>query len=103
MARKKEPDKLAQDAAAALAAGMSYGKWKAMQEPVKIEKKAEEIPEGWLICKQCGKPFKPKTYRKQKYCEMSCQQAAQKERDRGKYNGYYREYQARKRAELKGA
>ena len=37
MSRKtNEPDKLAQDAAAALAAGMSYGKWKAMQEPVKI-------------------------------------------------------------------
>lgn len=80
MARKKKPDKLAQDAAAARAAGMSYGKWKALQsEPVK-EKKG--IPEGWLVCKYCGKPFKPKVKRNQIYCEAYCQAEAQKERDR---------------------
>ena len=31
-AKKKEMDNLAKDAAAAKAAGMSYGQWKAMQE-----------------------------------------------------------------------
>ena len=42
---KKEPDKLAQDAAAARAANMSYGKWKAMQEPVKpATRKIEKRP-----------------------------------------------------------
>lgn len=32
----KETDKLAQEAAAARVAGMSYGKWKGLQAPVKI-------------------------------------------------------------------
>lgn len=51
MAKKKEMDNLAKDAAAALAAGMSYGKWKAMQDPVKIEEpNPDEIPEGYKIC-----------------------------------------------------
>ena len=59
MAKKTEPDKLAQDAAAALAAGMSYGKWKAMQDPVKIYKK-QDLEPGWKLCAWCGKPFKIK-------------------------------------------
>ena len=42
--KKKELDKLAKDAAAALAAGMSYGRWKAMQDfPVVIEKETGKI------------------------------------------------------------
>ncbi|MBQ6852389.1 MAG: hypothetical protein IJO04_05105 [Oscillospiraceae bacterium] len=85
--KKKEPDKLAQEVAQALACGMSYGKWKAMQDPVKIEKK---IPEGWKACAWCGKPFKPKT-QKQKYCELSCQRAANKERERQRRNEYMKE------------
>lgn len=102
MAKKKAMDKLAQDAAAALAAGMSYGKWKAMQDPVKIEKK-EEIPDGWKVCPQCGKAYKPKncSNSKQIYCEIGCQKAAQRERDRDKNREYYREYMARRRAEEK--
>ena len=76
MAKKsKEPDKLALDAAAAKAANMSYGKWKAMQTPVILE---NMIPEGWLICENCGKVFKPKTRRPQKYCEVYCQRMAQR-------------------------
>ena len=34
MAKKKAPDKLAQEVSQALAAGMSYGKWKATQPVV---------------------------------------------------------------------
>lgn len=70
MARKK-PDKLAQDVSKAIAAGMSYGKWKAMQEPVKVEK---EIPEGWRVCEYCGKPFKKKHGKR--FCDMDCRQKA---------------------------
>ena len=70
MAKRKEPDKLAKDAAAALEAGMSYGKWKVLQAPVKIEK--QEIPEGWKLCAYCGKPFKPRAKANQKYCEPIC-------------------------------
>lgn len=80
MARKKKPDKLAQDAAAARAAGMSYGKWKALQSNL-VERK-KEIPDGWLVCQYCGKQFKPKTKRPQMYCEVYCQKQAQEERDR---------------------
>jgi hypothetical protein len=69
--KNTEPDKLAQDAAAAKAANMSYGKWKAMQEPVKIERNG--IPDGWLICAYCGIPFKPTTKRRQFYCGAACQ------------------------------
>lgn len=84
MGRKpKEPDKLAQDAAAALAAGMPYGKWKAMQEPVKIIKK-EDLPEGWRKCAWCGTPFRIKSSKKQIYCEIFCQRTAQAERERQK-------------------
>lgn len=97
MAKKKEMDNLAKDAAAALAAGMSYGKWKAMQDSVKIEKK-DETPENWLICQYCGKPFKPKTRRLQKYCQAYCQNEAYKEKYREKDRERKREYMARKRA-----
>lgn len=114
-AKKKEMDKQAKDAAAALAAGMSYGRWKAMQDfPVVIEKetgkilvldkavvaekKAEEIPESWRICKRCGKPFNPNKYgKRQMYCEYECQRAAQRERDREKMREHYRKYMAKRR------
>ena len=70
MARKKT-DKLAEDVKKAIAAGMSYGKWKATQEPVKPEK---TIPEGWKVCEYCGKPFKP--VGGQKFCEIYCREQA---------------------------
>ena len=72
--KKKAPDKLAQDAAAALAAGMTYGKWKAMNShPVTIEKK---IPDGWRVCEWCGKPFRPSTKSNKRFCEVYCQKEA---------------------------
>ena len=96
--KKKEMDKLSQDAAAAKAANMSYGNWKAMQER-HIPKKEPKIPEGWLVCQYCGKPFKPKTKRKQFYCEVGCQKAAQIERDKEKNKERCRDYRKRKMAE----
>ena len=76
MARKKKPmDKLAWENAQALAAGMSYGKWKAMQDPVRIEKKT---PEGWMKCRYCGKEFPPKTSKI--YCDDYCRYMATKDR-----------------------
>ena len=82
MAKKKQPDKLAQDAAAAKAANMSYGNWKAMQtNPVKTK---NEIPDGWRVCQYCGKPYKPKTKRPQLYCEAYCGNLARRERERKK-------------------
>lgn len=95
--KKKGPDKLAQEAAAAKAAGMSYGKWKAMQSaPVEVKK---EIPDGWRVCEYCGRPYKPKTKRSQKYCEVYCAKHANDERNRKRRNEYAREWRKRKREE----
>ena len=69
-----EMDRLARNAMLARQANMSYGKWKAMQPIVEVDKKA--IPEGWRVCEHCGKPFKPRTKQKQRYCEFVCQQRA---------------------------
>ncbi len=91
----KEPDKLSQDVSKAIAAGMSYGKWMAMQHnPAKAEKK---IPDGWLVCQYCGKPFKPKTRRPQLYCEAGCQRQAQYERDRARLSQYKKEWRAKQK------
>lgn len=73
-------DNLARNCMLAKQAGMSYGKWKALQPIVPIEKK-EVIPEDWKKCEYCGKQYMP--YRKsQKYCEMYCQKEAYKEKVR---------------------
>ena len=105
MAKKKEMDNLAKDAAAAKAAGMSYGKWKAMQYNPVVIKKKEEIPEGWKVCPHCKKPFKPNHGNKQIYCEVTCQREAQKERDiaNGKRQECYRRWKEKKLAEQEGA
>lgn len=39
MAKRKTPDLLSQDAAAARAAGMTYGKWRLMQDREMLEKR----------------------------------------------------------------
>ena len=89
MAKQKQPDKLSQDAAEALAAGMSYGKWKGLQPLVKIEK--QEIPEGWKLCAFCGKPFKPKAKSNQKYCDSVCGNRARARRDRQRARSHHRD------------
>ena len=82
-------DNLARDAMLAKQAGMSYGRWKAMQEPVKPKKK--DIPEGWKVCKGCGKAFKPHDC-KQKYCDIGCREEAYKPRARELRTEYMRKY-----------
>ena len=67
---KKKLDKLSLDIIECQKAGFGvhYGAWKATQtKPAEIKK---EIPDGWLVCQYCGKPFKPKTKRPQRYCEV---------------------------------
>ena len=61
-------DRLAMNAMLARKANMSYGKWKAMQEPVKV--KEAPIPEGWQKCEHCGKPFKPANGKR--FCDIAC-------------------------------
>ena len=88
------PDQLALDAAEALKAGMSYGRWKAMQSnPVQVE---QESPEGWKECVLCGKLFKP-SKGNQKYCEFNCQRIAREARRREKHNEYNRKWRAKQK------
>ena len=78
-------DNLARNAMLAKEAGLSYGKWKAMQPIVEIKK--PEIPEGAKKCVGCGKAFVGRNP-KQKYCDVTCQ----KETYRRNHPSYYREY-----------
>ena len=94
MAKKRKPDKLAQDAAAALAAGMSYGNWKAMQPRVEIEE--PPIPDNLRICERCGKPFLLKTQKEKRFCEAGCQHEAQVERYQRKRREAAREQKRKK-------
>jgi hypothetical protein len=71
----KTMDKLSQEVTTALAAGMSYGKWKAKQPIVKpVEKPVEkqaEVDKGILDnCRWCGKPFN--SIHGAKYCCDEC-------------------------------
>lgn len=80
MARRKNMDLLTQDARAARAANMSYGKWRAMRwlKGDIEEIQAPEKPEGMKACPWCGTLFKPN--RNQQYCDIMCQRQAQEER-----------------------
>lgn len=69
-------DHLARDAMMAKQSGMSYGKWKALQDPVPV--KEYPIPEGWRKCEYCGKPFKKK--KGQRFCEFYCREQAYRAR-----------------------
>lgn len=95
MAKKKPMDKLSQDAAKALACNMSYGKWKAMQEPTPIAPKA--IPEGWAVCKRCGRVFKPTIKRPQKYCDIICQTQAYYYNNQEKLKEYNADYKKKRK------
>ena len=70
-------DRLAKNAMLAKQAGLSYGRWKAMQPRVEVD---TEKTEGWTVCewKRCGKAFPPKHGKK--FCDAYCRQEAYKER-----------------------
>lgn len=78
-------DNLARDAMLAREAGMTYGRWKAMQKPAKPVKK--EIPEGWKECPQCGKLFK--AAQKKKYCNIECRTIAYRPKARAAMRKYH--------------
>jgi hypothetical protein len=71
-------DRLAKNAMLAKQSGMSYGKWKAMQPRVDVEKPA--IPDGWIACEHCGKAFKSKNGKR--FCDETCRSVAYKARKR---------------------
>lgn len=77
---EKEPDKLAQDAARALAAGMTYGKWKSLQ-PV-IDPPPRKLPEGFIrqTCEFCNCVFICSDSRKRRFCGDLCRRRAYEKR-----------------------
>lgn len=79
-------------------AGLSYGKWKAMQPVVPIVKE-EVIPDHWVRCEECGKAFPPKGGKR--FCDCFCRRKAyEKTRyDKAKRAEYMRQYRARRAAE----
>ena len=66
-------DNLARDAAAALRAGMSYGKWKALHP---FTKHQAETTENVRLCQRCGKPLPKGSRKERKYCSDLCKMAA---------------------------
>ena len=65
-------DNLARDMVLAKQAGMSYGKWKALQPIAPAKKK--DIPEVLSTCEWCGKPFAAK--KNKRFCGSSCSDKA---------------------------
>ena len=86
-------DNLAKDAMKAKQAGMSYGRWKALQEPAKP--KTRKIPDGWRCCAYCGEPFKPRPH--QKFCDIECRENAYSGRTKNLRRDYFKEYRERKK------
>lgn len=93
MAKRGKPDTLSLWAAAAKAAGMSYGQYVASvpledrpgyqkQEDIMVSFSVPE-PDGYLFCPVCGRHF-PVDYRKpnKKYCCSACQTTANRIRNR---------------------
>lgn len=72
-------DKLSRDSTAAIKAGMSYGKYMAMKNPVKITPPKPEVeaePKRY-VCEFCGKEFwRTKNYR-YKFCSEGCKEKYQ--------------------------
>lgn len=91
-------DNLARDAMLAREAGMTYGRWKAMQKPAKPVKK--EIPEGWKECPQCKKLFKPNRAN-QIYCDIGCRTKAYAPKARAAMKEYHAKRMERKHGKQK--
>lgn len=84
-------DRLARNAMLAKQAGMSYGKWKAMQPLVKVEEVT--VPEGWRKCEYCGKPFKRKSGKR--FCDDVCRRKAYQPRALENKQNQSRKYRER--------
>lgn len=89
-------DNLARDSTAAIKAGMSYGKWKALHPHTKRE--AEQESENARPCRRCGKPIPSELHPNFKYCSAECSHAATNERVRNKYREKVGFYEAKKNA-----
>ena len=79
----KELDQLTMDSIAAQKAGMSYGKWKALQPIVKVDL-PETAPKR--LCKLCGGEIPPEFHKNRTYCSDQCFDEADRIRHRNNYH-----------------
>lgn len=70
MTPEEAQKKLNADISSAIAAGMSYGKWIAMQPIVETPKKPSVIGIPYFTCEYCGCQFTAENPRK--YCTKKC-------------------------------
>ena len=92
-------DNLARNAFMARQAGMSYGKWKAMQPIVPVVKKETEETKKMKVCPRCGEKFVPNRFNvRQKYCNTVCQRAAYYENNKAKHAEWQNNCRKRKEA-----
>lgn len=77
MAKTREPDKLAKDAAEAKKAGMSYGKWMARNY---VPPKPKEPRFAPVKCLNCGNLIYPTNKRARKFCCDYCNHAYHSEK-----------------------
>ena len=78
-------DKVILDAVEAKQKGMTYGQLIAIRYEQGLksnEGKQETVPEGWIKCEYCGKPFK-KRYVK-RFCDVYCRERSYVERQAAK-------------------
>lgn len=75
--QKVANEKLSQDVAAARSAGLSYGKWKALQneEQIKPKKVPVELPRLKRTCEHCGKVFYKEDRKAKRFCCVSCRES----------------------------
>lgn len=81
-AKEEEPDRLTQEATEALAAGMSYGKYKARQYTaahgkiyIPKQEKPDPLLKYELTCQVCSTCFRSKSPSR-KYCSTKCKDYA---------------------------
>ena len=86
-------DRLTRNAMLAKQAGMSYGKWKAMQPIVPIaEKKASK---DLKVCPWCGEKFE--TSGKKIYCGDFCREQHYYKKNKERLIKYMKEYKQKKK------
>lgn len=83
MRKEPKPDHLDETAAAACEAGMSYGKYVALEYERRKRENVQVVelgfaPEGMRLCRKCGKAFKK--YRSIAFCSDACRTGYQQER-----------------------
>ena len=87
-------DRLSMNAMLARKAGMSYGKWKALQP--REEPKEKPLPEGWVKCQWCGKAIKLLSGRKKLYCDTICGRKAYYQKHKAEWNEAVKRCRAKK-------